>query len=314
MPFNRSRLIRQVDLFSLKLFLSAIDEGQIGRAAIRENISASTATKRIQDLEEIAGIKLFERAPAGVMPSPAGLVVEKYFRAIFKELEDLRAEISAFSEGIRGEVTVASARSIIMPFLAQELGEFERQFPAVDVILQEIENAQIVSAIVNGEADIGVFAFATGLDLSAVDAVNYREDRLVAVVPASHPLASRQKLTLADLLTETIIPINAILGALQSATRRAGQSFEPKFAVKSTGVALSLVEAGLGVTIVPECTMGREQESLVSAVMLAEPWAKRITAIATAKGRPLSPVALALKNQLLSHTLPPRKEKAASRD
>ena len=77
MTFNRLHLIRQVDLFTLRLFLSAIEEQQIGRAAIRENIAASTATKRIQDLEEIAGVRLLERTPKGVSASPAGAVLAR---------------------------------------------------------------------------------------------------------------------------------------------------------------------------------------------------------------------------------------------
>src|SRR5262245_45086075 len=111
MTFNRLHLIRQVDLFTLRLFLSVIEERQIGRAAIRENIAASTATKRIQDLEEIAGVKLLERTPRGVAPSPAGDVLSRHVRAIFGHLDDMRTEISAFSDGVRGELVVASARS-----------------------------------------------------------------------------------------------------------------------------------------------------------------------------------------------------------
>src|ERR1700758_4417112 len=110
--FNRLHLIRQVDLFTLRLFLSAVEEQQIGRAAIRENIAASTATKRIQDLEDIAGVELLERNPKGVVPTPAGEVLVRYIRMIFGNLDSMRAEIAAFSEGIRGELTVASARTI----------------------------------------------------------------------------------------------------------------------------------------------------------------------------------------------------------
>ncbi len=67
--------LRRVDLFTLRLFLAAIDEGRIGRAAEREHIVPSAATRRIQDLEELAGLQLFERNPRGVAPSAAGRVV-----------------------------------------------------------------------------------------------------------------------------------------------------------------------------------------------------------------------------------------------
>ncbi|MBR8103529.1 LysR family transcriptional regulator, partial [Burkholderia multivorans] len=202
--FNRLHLIRQVDLFTLKLFLSAVEEQQIGLAAIRENVAASTATKRIQDLEDIAGIKLLERSPKGVAPSPAGEVLVRYIRRIFDDLDDMRSEISSFTDGMRGELSVASARSIIVPFLAREIGEFQREYPLVDLVVNELENAEIVQAVARGDADVGVFAAAHELDLGGVDVTPYREDRLIAVVPLGHPLTARASLTTEDLLSENL--------------------------------------------------------------------------------------------------------------
>lgn len=299
MTFNRIHLIRQVDLFTLKLFLSAVEEQQIGRAAIRENIAASTATKRIQDLEEIAGIRLLERTPKGVVPSPAGEVLVRYLRNIFGQIEDMRAEITSFSEGVRGDVTIASARSIIAPFLAGELGEFSREFPGVELIVRELDNSEIVQAVVHGEADIGVFAAAPGLDLAGAAVVPYRNDRLVAVVPRGHAFDGRSSVTFADLYGEDLVPVRAMLAAFQSAARRIGREYEPRFSVRSVEVAISLVQAGLGVTVTPECLVGREFSDRIAVLELSEPWANRIISIATAEGRKPAAAARALIDQLL---------------
>lgn len=296
--FNRLRFIRQVDLFSLKLFLSVVEEQQIGRAAIRENIAASTATKRIQDLEEIAGVPLFERTPKGVVPSPAGAVLARYLRAMFSQIEDMRAEITGFDEGVRGKITLASARSIIAPFLAYEIGMFSREFPSVELVIREMENAEIVPSVVQGEADIGVFAAAPGLDLAGADIATYRTDRLVAVVPIGHPLEGRQSVTFADLAPENLVPVHAMLGAFETAAKRIGSEYAPKFSVRSAEVAISLVEAGLGVTVQPECLVRKEFER-VSTIELAENWAKRVLSIATAHGRRPNSAASALIDQLL---------------
>ncbi|MCC6198490.1 MAG: LysR family transcriptional regulator [Burkholderiales bacterium] len=304
MTFNRLHLIRQVDLFTLRLFLSAVEEQQIGLAAIRENIAASTATKRIQDLEEIAGVRLLERTPKGVVPSPAGEVLARYIRTIFSQLDDMRAEIASFTEGMRGEVTIASARSIIAPFLARELGDYARDFPLVDLVVLEVENATIVQAVAVGEADIGVFATAPGLDLTGLDVVPYRKDRMVAVVPSQHPLAERQSVSFEDLLRENLIVVDAMLGTFGAAARRLGREFKPKYGIKSAGVAMSLVQAGLGVTVLPECLVGgevfdRDLFDRVVAVAFAERWANRVISIAAAHGRILSPPVRALMKQLL---------------
>ncbi|MGE4242809.1 LysR family transcriptional regulator [Ramlibacter sp.] len=300
MAFNRLHLIRQVDLFTLRLFLSAVEEQQIGRAAVRENIAASTATKRIQDLEEIAGVQLLERTPKGVSPTPAGAVLVRYLRAIFGNLDDMRAEISAFTEGMRGELAIASARSIIVPFLAREMSDFARDFPGVDLVLRELENATIVQAVTQGEADVGVFAVTPGVDLSGVDAVAYRSDKLIAAVPAGHPLATRTDITFDDLLASSLVAVAALEPALAAAARRRGREYKARFTVRSVEVALSLVQAGLGVTVVPEFLFfGPELSDNVVMLQLRESWTNRVIQVCTPRGRTPGPAARAFIKQLL---------------
>lgn len=300
MTFNRLHFIRQVDLFTLRLFLSAVDEQQIGRAAVRENIAASTATKRIQDFEEIAGVPLLERTPKGVAPTAPGQVVVRYIRKLFADLDAMRDEVTGFSEGVRGEVFVASARSIFVPFLARELGDFARDYPQVDLVVRELDNTSIVQAVVQGDADIGVFAVAPRLELSGVDTTPYRSDRLVAVVPDSHPLAERESVSFADLIDENLIVVTAMHAAFANAARKLGLEYKPKYSVRSTGVAMSLAQARLGVTVQPECEVSLVPIDGVVAVSLTDSWAQRIVQIATPRERQLGPAARALLAQLAS--------------
>ncbi len=300
MSFNRLHLIRQVDLFTLRLFLSAVEEQQISRAAIRENIAVSTATKRIQDLEQIVGVKLLVRSARGVLPSPAGEVLVRYIRSILSNLDDMRSEIAALAEGIRGEITVASARSIIAPLLARELGEYSRDYPLVGLVVNELENAEIVRAVSHGEADVGVFAMAPELDLSGLDTVLYRKDRIVAVVPRGHPLAERPTISFEELLPHDLIVVCSMLSALDAQARQIGRELKPKLEVRSAGVAISLAQAGLGVTIQPECLLGVELFDQIAAVNLIEPWATRSLHIATVRAKLLSPATSTLVSHLMA--------------
>ncbi|MFI9637056.1 LysR family transcriptional regulator [Nocardia sp. NPDC051929] len=298
--FNRLHLIRQIDLFTLRLFLSAIEERQIGLAAIRENIAASTATKRIQVLENIAGVELLVRTPKGVVPSAAGTILARHARRIFDSLDDMRSEFASLTEGVRGELRVVSARSVIVPFLAHELGEFSREFPLVDLIVHEVENSDIVKEIARGEADLGVFASAYGLDLDGVDVTPYRRDRLVVVTPRGHHLAERGAVTILDLLPENLIAPQALVAALRASAQRAGEEYKPTHVLRSGGTAISLVHAGLGVTVQPECLVGHEWSGRVAVLDLDEPWAERRIHLATPRGRELGPSTELLVEHLLA--------------
>src|SRR5262245_51350725 len=175
-------LIRRVDLFTLKLFLTAIEEGQIGRAAAREHIVPSAATKRIQELEELAGIKLFERTAKGVIPSPAGLVFARHIRMVLATLDDLRRELGGFVDGVRGRIAIAAPGLLIVQFLANEIGEFTRRFPLVEVELRQETNADALRALFSGEVDLAVFSRSADMDYDGIEDHECRTDSLVAVV------------------------------------------------------------------------------------------------------------------------------------
>jgi len=301
MPFNRLHFIRRCDLFTLRLFLSAVEEQQISRAAIREHIAVSTATKRIQDLEEIAGVELLRRTSRGVEPSPAGEVLVRYVRQMFANLNGLRDEIDVFSESVHGEVKVAAGRSIIIPFLSRELAEYARDYHHVKVLVDELESVQAVQAVLQGEADLGIFERTPELDLSGVDVAPYREDRWVVIVPRGHPLAQRGQVTMEELLAqETLIVSGPVLEEFRAHARRLGQEFRPTSHVKSSGAAISLAQAGFGVTIQPECLLRVAMFDEVAAVELAEPWSLRSVCVATLQGRTPSAAANALLHALLA--------------
>ncbi|QKS02198.1 LysR family transcriptional regulator [Sphingomonas sp. CL5.1] len=289
--FNQIHLIRRIDLFTLRLFVSVVEEGQIGRAAARENIAPSTATKRIQDLEAIAGIELLDRSAKGVVPSAAGAVVLRHARDIVGSIEALRAEIAAFNDGREGKVTIASARSIIDPFLTGELSGFARDFPLVELDVHEVENGEIVEMVGRGDADIGVFAQEARLDLEGLHILPFREDRLVVIVPKSHPLSRRGSIGFGELMSENIVALKALTGAFAAAAKRAGVRFDPRVSVKSPSLAVNLVCDGFGVAILPEGMLSREHSENVSSVGLDETWARRVIQIAVARNRPLNPVA-----------------------
>ncbi|WP_439678397.1 LysR substrate-binding domain-containing protein [Embleya sp. MST-111070] len=118
-------------------------------------------------------------------------------------------------------------------------------------------------------------------------------------MPRDRRLSERGHVTFEDLLPENLIAVYSMLGAFRSAAGRLDREFEAEYTVRSASVALSLVHAGLGVTVQPECLVTRDTLSGAATVELAEPWAVRKIHIATARGRTVSPAARAFVDRLL---------------
>jgi DNA-binding transcriptional LysR family regulator len=286
--FNKIHLIRQTDLFTLKLFMSVMEERQVGRAAARENIAASAATKRIQDLEEIVGVPLFERTPRGVTPTAAGQVLARHLASVFSTFEDIRRDIGEFSAGVRGAIRVASTGGMITQYLAREIAEFAHDFPLVDIDLREAINTEVPRIAAAGEVDVAVFAISPGIAHEALDCQEYRADRLAAVVPLGHALAERRHVRVVDLLHHNLIALGnqaSFMAYIRQAAAQAGIEFKPKYTVNSVYAATSLVRAGQGVTIQPENLITAQDQDWVRTVPLDEPWGQRRLLVATQRGR-----------------------------
>lgn len=295
-------LVRKVDLFTLKLFLTAIEEGQIGRAAVREHIAPSAATKRIQDLEDLAGLKLLDRNPKGVVPSAAGEVFARHIRMMLGNLDDMRREIGEFTEGIRGHVAICAPRLMITEFLGNEIGDFTRRFPLVNVEMIEDSNANAMRAVAAGDVDLSVFIANNELQYDTIDTVEYRSDRLVAVLPPNHPLGSRSSLTLDELLDlDFVTHHTTVIRGIQSAAHRIGRELRVKYSVNTVESARSLVRAGLGVTVQPGCMLAAEDTAQLATVPLAGDWARLSHCIGTLHGRLSTAAAQALIEQLTRH-------------
>lgn len=291
-------LVRRIDLFTLKLFLSTVEEGQIGRAAVREHIVASAATKRIQDLEELAGLRLLERNPKGVVASAAGEVLASHIRMMLTNLDDMRREIGEIKQGIRGRVSISAPRLLITGFLGHEMGEFTKRFPLVKLELQEHTNATAIRALASGEVDFALF-LANNVQPETIDVIRYRDDRLVAVLPRQHRLAGYATLTLELLLEPDFIShsTTAITG-IERAAIGMGRELHVKYHVRTVESACSLVKAGLGVTVRPESMHSLDDDPELATVPLIGDWARLSHCIGTLRGRAPTAAAQALIEQL----------------
>ena len=265
------------DLVTLRVFVAAADLRSISKAAGREGIAISAASKRLSDLEAEIGTPLLARLPRGVEVTAAGAALLHHATTIFRSFDQLESELSDYARGVKGHVRMVASKSSVLEFLPRDLNAFFQQYPDLKVDLREEQSPAIVRAVAEGLADIGVFAAGITVP-SGLQTFFYRKSRIALIAPGSHPLASRPSVTLADALDYDLVadagsPWDALLA---DASAKLRQPLRLRFRVSSLDTVCRIVSQGLAIGLAPPAVLDAFTSAAdLVAVRLDEPWAER---------------------------------------
>ncbi len=268
---------RRMDLTSLQLFVAVCELGSIGRAAEREFIAASAISKRLADLETTLGTPLLYRHTRGVDLTPAGESLLHHARSVLYSLEKMQGELSEYVDGVRGHVRVHASISAIVQFLPEDLGAFIREHEQVKIDLEEHLSTEVVRAVQEGAADLGVCNVAVGT--GELQTLPYRQDQLVLIVPQGHALASAGAIDFVQTLDWDHVGLHAtssIYLAMRQAAADAGRSIRLRIHVTGLDAMCRMIHNGLGVGVMPR----RAFELMhgvgdLACVSLRDDWAHR---------------------------------------
>lgn len=265
------------DPVTLRLFIAVCEERNIARAAEREAIVASAVSKRIAAIEAQIGAPLLVRGRRGIEPTAAGQALLRQAREVLGTMARMHAELSDFATGAQGNVRVVAAPSVLAEQLADDIGAFLKQHPKVRVSLDERVSAEIVRAVHEGTAELGVLWDLS--DLSGLAQLPYRTDRLCLAAPLAHPLAKRKRITFADAMahvTVSVAPGGMMDRLLQREAARSGATLVNRVQVSSMDAAARIVAAGLGPAILPrEAVAQHPCAAGLTLVPLTDAWAER---------------------------------------
>jgi DNA-binding transcriptional LysR family regulator len=267
----------RIDVYSIRLFVAAAQEGSIARAAEREHIAASALSRRLADLEQALNVPLLVRSARGVELTDAGKYVFERGRQMEQDLHNLVKEVWAISGAIAGTVRLYANASSIVGYLPERLREFRVAHPGVDIALQEQRSREVVRACLDDRADVGI---AVAMDIpKGLDSWHFASDPLIVVMPAGHRLTQSDRVTFTDVIESGLVGIQsggALFELIHERADMARVSLKLSVTVNSFDAACRMVEAGLGVTIVPTSaaaayagTAGFDRREL------AEPWVER---------------------------------------
>jgi DNA-binding transcriptional LysR family regulator len=269
--------LHRLDLVSLSLFVNVVRSGSISKGAAMAHLAVGAASKRMSDLEAAVGAELFERHSRGVTPTAAGQALARHAQRILSDVNVLAAELADHARGIVGVVRLWANTSAITQFLPHDIAAFAGANPGVRIELEELNSNEVVLAVLEGRADVGIFADRTpALGLHLMD---YREDRLVLVVPAAHPLARKRALHFEEALDCDFVSLSqgtSLARRMQSETEALGQRLKVRIHVRSFDAMCQMVAAGLGVAVLPADAVQALLRALnLRQVALKDGWARR---------------------------------------
>jgi len=294
--------MRDLDLTTLRLFVTVCDTRNIVRAAERSNLVGSAISKRLSALEASVGVKLLQRRRRGMEPTAAGQTLLEHAREMLATAGQIERAMAGYASGLRGEVRVLASASALAEYLADDIAAF-LALPAhkdIRVTMEERVSPEIVRGVRAGGASLGVCWDAT--DLGGLGSSGYRSDELAVAVHRDHPLAHRKRIKFADTLDyeQVVLPVNSAVNLLLArAAAAAGKRLLHRVVVTNFEGAMRAVRANLALSVVPREVAPPDPANYgLCLIALDEPWAKRRFAICYRSNDDLPAAARALRDHL----------------
>ena len=269
------------DIVDLRLVVNIAEVSSMTRGAELSFISLPAASTRIKNLEESVGTKLFYRTSAGVTLTPAGQVFGQHARAVLGQIQRLNGDMQQFARGVKGQVRLFAVTSAINECLPFVLSGYLAKNPDVNIDLRERLSHDTVRALEEGQTDIGIVAGP--VPTAGLEIIPYRQDRLVLVAPKDHPLSQCAATNFADTLNFDHIGLSessAFHIFIRQICEELHRSMKVRIKVSNFESSCRMIEAGVGVGILPESTAKRHAPALgLTIVPLTDAWATRKTMI-----------------------------------
>jgi DNA-binding transcriptional LysR family regulator len=262
---------------TLSLIVSVVRAGSISAGAKAMNLALAAASKRIADFESYVGVAIFSRLPQGVELTDAGRAIFHNILNILENVELLHRNIEEIGAGGRSHVRIWVSPAAISERIPEELSSFMRAHPDITVALEERDSSDIVKAVRENRADVGIFVDA--MNSNGLQTRVYCEEELVVIVPANHPLARAKTTTLAEALTYDFVGLQSgtpLAARVDYESSRLGRTPNFKIQVRGVETTCRMVAAGLGVGILPEAAAKRYLPHMgLRSIAIDEGWAKR---------------------------------------
>ena len=290
------RIGRRLKLRDLRILMTVVECGTMGKAAARLAVSQPVVSKAIADLEHALGVRLLDRSRRGVEPTPYGRALIKRGVAIFDEMRQGIEEIEFLSDPTAGEVRIGATDPINAAIVAPVIDRLSRQYPRMTFYVVAGVPGPLRQEVAARNVDFAISRFARPAGEEYSEEILFHDALVVATGPNNPLTRRRRKIELAELLSEPWVldSPNTDFGAMQAAVFRAAGLDPPRLTVEATSIILRnellATERFLTVVVSFSLLLPRKHPGL-KALPVKLPDIRQPVGITTLKNRSLSPVA-----------------------
>ncbi len=251
----------RASLVQLRSLESAVRLGGVGNAARALNLAQPTVSTQLKELSDALGLVLFEPRGRGLVPTAVGERLAEAAREMGVSWQRFEEDAAAMQGLKRGRLRIAAVTTTEY-FLPDLLGPFARQYPGIQIELAVENRAAVVARLERGEDELAAMMRPpTHLSLARWP---FLENPLVLIAPLDHPLASRRRLKLCDLIEEPLLSREEGSGtraAAEEAFAEKGVSWAPRMSLGSNEAIKHAVRAGLGLAVLSRHTLAADPKS-----------------------------------------------------
>jgi DNA-binding transcriptional LysR family regulator len=258
-----------MEMRQLEYFVAVAEEQNFTRAAERVRISQSGVSAQIRQLERELGTVLFDRSARTATLTAAGRAALAHARAALASADAVGQAVGEVTDLIRGRLTVGMVMGCTLTPLFDALAAFHRAHPGVEISLLEDNSDRLVEGVRAHAIDLALVGTAAATP-EGLEALTIISERLVVAVPAGHPLAERERVTLRDLAAHPLVcmpPGTGLRTVFDDAC--AAQGLRPVIALQagSADAIAGLAARGLGVAVLSDSMAASYRDRLTARLI-----------------------------------------------
>jgi DNA-binding transcriptional LysR family regulator len=242
-------------------FIKTVEYGSFTKAAEALSYSQSGISRMMNDLEKEWNVSLLDRSRAGVRLTSEGLKLLPYVRSVCEEYRKLQMQVDELNGLQSGLIRIGTFSSVATHWMPNIIREFQKDYPNIEYELLVGDYAEIEAWILEGRVDCGFLRLPAHPDL---ESIFLEQDQMLVILPEDHPLAHCDRFPVTALCSDPFMLLE------KGAKAEVAEIFERhrltpkvKFTTWDDYAIMSMVESGLGISILPQLILKRSPYRII---------------------------------------------------